>query len=343
MSRERVVQGEPLPEETAVQPTFTLRPSTLEEYIGQAAVVEKLRIAIQAARARDEPLDHALFYGPPGLGKTTLARIITREMGVNLMSTSGPALERPGDLVGLLTNLDEGDVLFIDEIHRLPRVVEEFIYPAMEDYKVDFLVEKGAFARTVNLPLKRFTLVGATTRAGFLSPPFRERFGLFYHLDFYADTELAAIVARSAALLEVGVDTDATDIIARRSRGTPRVANRLLRRVRDYAQTKGTGHVSVDAACAALELEGVDAGGLDELDRKFLLTIIDFYDGGPVGVEALAATLNEERDTLEDMVEPFLLKSGFLQRTRQGRRATPRAYAHLGLDPGRAQGPDLFR
>ncbi len=342
MTRERVVQGEPVAAEEESPTHLTLRPQTLDEYIGQPTVVEKLRIAIEAARMRGDSMDHALFYGPPGLGKTTLAHIIGHELGVHVTATSGPALERPGDLVGLLTNLGEGDVLFIDEIHRLPRIVEEFIYPAMEDYKVDFLVEKGAFARTVNLPLKRFTLVGATTRAGFLSPPFRERFGLFYHLDFYPDADLASIVERSAALLDIAGGGDAAQVIAGRSRGTPRVANRLLRRVRDYAQAKGNGCIDAAAVSAALDLEGVDSMGLDELDRKFLRTIIDFYDGGPVGIEALAATLNEERDTLEDMVEPFLLKIGFVQRTRQGRRASPRAYAHLGLRPGRPAGADLF-
>lgn len=342
MSRERIVQPEPIAEEASDHPRLTLRPSTLDEYIGQPAVVEKLRIAIEAARQRSEPLEHALFYGPPGLGKTTLAHIIAHEMGGQITATSGPALERPGDLVGILTNLNEGDVLFIDEIHRLPRIVEEFIYPAMEDCKIDFLVEKGAFAKTVNMPLQRFTLVGATTRAGFLSPPFRERFGLFYHLDFYPESELGAIVERSAALLEVALDAQAARVIAARSRGTPRVANRLLRRVRDYAETRATGTVTIEAADAAFELEGVDVAGLDELDRKYLRTIIDFYDGGPVGIEALSATLNEESDTLEDMVEPFLLKLGFLQRTRQGRRATPRAYSHLHLRPGVQDTGDLF-
>jgi len=343
MARDRIIG----PHETEEDAThdrndvLTLRPKSLDEYIGQVSVVERLRIAVDAAKSREEPLEHLLFYGPPGLGKTTLAHIIANEMGSNVKTTSGPALERPGDLVGILTSLDDGDVLFIDEIHRLSRVVEEYIYPAMENFKIDITVEQGTNAKVINIPLKRFTLVGATTRAGFLSPPFRDRFGMLFHLDFYPERDMARIVERSAALLHMEATTEASHLVAGRSRGTPRVANRLLRRVRDYAQARTRGTVNEESADAALTLEGVDSAGLDTVDRKFLRTIIDFYDGGPVGIDALAATLNEECDTLEDMVEPYLLKIGFLQRTRQGRRATPKAYGHLGVQRAGEAG-DLF-
>jgi Holliday junction DNA helicase RuvB len=340
MTRERIVDGRPT---SPVDETFnwSLRPKTLAEYIGQKAVVEKLNISIQASKARGEPHEHALFYGPPGLGKTTLANIIAHEMETNLVSTSGPALERTGDLMGLLTNLEQGDVLFIDEIHRLPHIIEEFIYPAMEDFQVDFLVDKGAFAKSIKVQLKRFTLVGATTRAGFLTAPFRERFGIYHYLDFYPADEIALILQRSAHILGIDIDQSGIDQLANRARGTPRVANRLLRRVRDFAEVKRDGRVDGEVAADALKLEGVDEKGLDELDRKFLRIIIEHYAGGPVGITAISASLNEEVDTLEDMVEPFLLKIGFLNRTRQGRVATKSAFQHLGYKRG-AQQKELF-
>lgn len=299
-----------------------LRPQSLAEYghAGQRAVVEKLGIAIQAAQKRGEPLDHVLLHGPPGLGKTTLAHIVAREMGGQLVSTSGPALERQSDLMGILSNLDTGSVLFVDEIHRLPRSVEEFLYSAMEDYSVDFVIEKGAHARTIKFALRRFTLVGATTRTGMLSAPLLDRFGLVYHLDFYSPQELARIISRSAQLLDTPVTEDAALEVARRARGTPRIANRLLKRVRDYAQVRGNGSVTVDLAREALEQEGVDPNGLNDLDRQYLQTIMDYYNGGPVGIEALAATLNEEKDTLVDVVEPYLLKMGLVARTAGGRK-----------------------
>jgi Holliday junction DNA helicase RuvB len=308
-----------------------LRPPTLDEYVGQRKVVEKLSIALQAARQRGEPLEHALFYGPPGLGKTTLAYIIANAMGAKITTSSGPALERTGDLMGVLTNLAEGDILFIDEIHRLPANIEEFLYPAMEDFKVDFVVDKGMFAKTINVPLKKFTLLGATTRAGSLSAPLRNRFGLFFHLEFYSPDELRQIVRRSARILGVQIDDEAALEIARRARGTPRIANRLLRRVRDYAEVKADGRVTPAITRDSLQLEGVDEQGLDDLDRNFLSTIIRLYHGGPVGVEALSATLNEEVDTLVDMVEPYLLQQGYISRTKSGRKANEPAYQHLKL------------
>jgi len=311
----------------------SLRPPTLDEYIGQKKVVEKLSIALQAARQRGEALEHALFYGPPGLGKTTLAYIIANAMGAKITTTSGPALERTGDLMGILTNLGERDILFIDEIHRLPANVEEFLYPAMEDFKIDFVIDKGQFARTINLELKKFTLLGATTRAGSLSAPLRNRFGLFYHLEFYEVEELLQIVLRSAKILEAKIDQAGAEEIARRARGTPRVANRLLRRVRDYAEVRASGAINQQVAREALQLEGVDDHGLDDLDRNFLSTIIRHYHGGPVGVEAISATLNEEVETLVDMVEPYLLQQGFISRTKSGRKAHDLAYQLLKLTP----------
>jgi len=330
MSRVRLVSPELISKE---EESFnrTLRPPTLEEYVGQRKVVEKLSIALQAAKQRNEPLEHTLFYGPPGLGKTTLAYIIANAMGSKITTTSGPALERTGDLMGILTNLGEGDILFIDEIHRLPANIEEFLYPAMEDFRVDFVVDKGMFAKTINVPLKKFTLAGATTRAGTLSAPLRNRFGLFFHLEFYDADELRRIVLRSARILGAQVDEAAAGEIARRARGTPRIANRLLRRVRDYADVKADGVITMEVARDALKLEGVDELGLDDLDRNFLSTIIRIYNGGPVGVEALSATLNEEVDTLVDMVEPFLLQQGFISRTKSGRKANETAYKHLRL------------
>jgi Holliday junction DNA helicase RuvB len=320
----------------------SLRPSSLEAFVGQAGLKERLAIAITAAQERDEPLEHVLFHGPPGLGKTSLAHIIANEMRGKLVATSGPALEKTADLMGILTNLEPGDVLFVDEIHRTPRSIEEYLYPAMEDFAVDFVLDKGPFAKAIRLPLKPFTLVGATTRAGLLSSPLRDRFGLYFHLDFYSPTELEAIVRRSADLLGVEIEPDSAAEVARRSRGTPRIANRLLRRVRDYAQVKGHAGVSLDVARASLTLEQVDEEGLDELDRKVLRAIITRYDGGPVGIEALSATLQEETDTLTDVVEPYLLQEGFVIRTSAGRKATPRAYAHLGIErPSRADQPPL--
>ena len=340
MTRERIVDGRPI-SETDETFNWSLRPKTLSEYIGQKNIVEKLSISLQASKGRGEPHEHTLFYGPPGLGKTTLANVIANEMGTNLVATSGPAIERTGDLMGVLTNLERGDVLFIDEVHRLPKVIEEFIYPAMEDFQVDFMVDKGAFAKTIKVQLKQFTLIGATTRAGFLTAPFRERFGIYHYLDFYPSDEIALIIARSARLLSVEIVQEAIEQVAIRARGTPRVANRLLRRVRDFAEVKHDGRVEEQIALGALELEGVDTKGLDELDRKFLRTIIENYGGGPVGIGALSAALNEEVETLEDMVEPYLLKIAFLNRTQRGRVATEKAHKHLGLGRGKKQG-DLF-
>jgi Holliday junction DNA helicase RuvB len=310
-----------------------LRPHTLDEYIGQREAVESLRVSVTAARQRGEGLDHVLLYGPPGLGKTTLAMILAHEMQGTIKTTSGPALERGDDLMGILTSLEIRDVLFIDEIHRLPRIVEELLYPAMEDFEVNFVVEKGMHARTLRIPLKPFTLVGATTRPGMLSAPLRERFGIFHHLDFYDEDELGRIVTRSAGILGVEIDAGGALEIARRARGTPRIANRLLRRVRDFSQVKADGRVSREAADGALTLEGVDARGLDRLDRRFLQAIIEHYGGGPVGLEAIAATINDEAETLAEMVEPYLLKVGFVVRGPTGRRATPSAYQHLGYRP----------
>jgi Holliday junction DNA helicase RuvB len=309
----------------------SLRPRSFDEYIGQRTVVENLKIAIDAAKRRDEVLDHVLLYGPPGLGKTTLAALIARDLGRSLRPTSGPTLEKPKDLVGILTSLEEGDVLFIDEIHRLGSVVEEFLYPAMEEFQIDFVVDRGAYAKTLRLPLKRFTLVGATTRQGALSAPLRERFGIVHHLDYYEPADLQEIVRRSAERLGVPMEPEGAQMIAARSRGTPRIANRLLRRVRDFAEVRAQGTITAQVADAALEREGVDSFGLDRLDRAFLRTIAEHYAGGPVGINAIAATLTEDAETLEDVVEPYLLKHGFVQRTASGRRLTAAAFAHLGL------------
>jgi Holliday junction DNA helicase RuvB len=330
MGRERIVSGDQFtPDEDLTQ--YSLRPKSISEFIGQRELCEKLEVLLKAAQGRKEPVEHMLLYGPPGLGKTTLAHIIAHEMDTRIISTSGPSLQRAGDLMGILTNLNEGDILFIDEIHRLSSVIEEFIYPAMEDFKVDFVVDKGAFAKVINVPLKRFSLIGATTRAGMLSAPLRDRFGLYYHLDFYPSAELEEVVLRSAGLLDIKIDREAAAAVAARSRGTPRICNRLLRRVRDYAAVKGDGAVDVEIATTALDAEGIDTVGLDALDRKLLETIIRYYKGGPVGIEALGATLSEEVDTLVDMVEPYLLKIGFVQRTKRGRVVSDQAVKHMGL------------
>ncbi|MEY4827711.1 MAG: Holliday junction branch migration helicase RuvB [Planctomycetota bacterium] len=339
MARERLVSAEAAVDDAEEAMGPALRPRKLQEYVGQTDLVERVRIAVQAAKGRGEPMDHVLLHGPPGLGKTTLAHVIAAEMGTRAVVTSGPALTKAGDLVGTLTRLGAGDVLFIDEIHRLPAAVEEYIYPAMEEYRVDFTVDQGMHARMVTLPLKPFTLIGATTRAGLLTQALRSRFGLSHHLDFYGQEELERILLRAADLL--GVKTDATSVhtLAARSRGTPRVALRLLRRVRDWAQVKGKGRVDAEAVRAGLELEGVDASGLDELDRKYLRTLARTYKGGPVGLETLAATIGEDADTLEDLVEPFLLRSELLARTRQGRRLTAAGAAMIGE---RLEGTELF-
>jgi len=324
--KQEVVSGTALLEDQEPD-ILSLRPERLSAYVGQEEVVETLKIAIQAA----EPIDHVLFHGPPGLGKTTLAHIIANEMQGNLTVTSGPALEKGGDLVGILTHLEEGDILFIDEIHRTPKTVEEFMYPAMEDFAIDFVFDKGVHARSHRYRLKRFTLVGATTRVGLLSAPLRDRFVIFRSLDFYGEEDLVKIAKRSARLLNVKIDTPGACELARRSRGTPRIVNRLLKRVRDFSQVRADGIINKSTVEGALELEGVDERGLTDLDRRYLKTIIEFYTGGPVGIEAIAATLQEESDTLVDIVEPYLLKIGFLLRTSSGRKASEAAYRHLGF------------
>ncbi len=336
----RVVAPAPAsPQEEAAE--RALRPQVLADYIGQAKVREQLDIFMGAARRRGEALDHVLLFGPPGLGKTTLAHIIAREMGVNLRSTSGPVLERAGDLAALLTNLERNDVLFIDEIHRLSPVVEEILYPALEDYQIDIMIGEGPGARSVKIDLQPFTLVGATTRAGMLTNPLRDRFGIVSRLEFYTTEELTTIVERSAQLLQAGIDTEGAREIARRSRGTPRIANRLLRRVRDYAQVRADGRIVRDVADAALRMLDVDPLGFDLMDRKLLEAIVHRFGGGPVGLDNLAAAIGEERDTIEDVIEPFLIQHGYIQRTPRGRIASASTYAHLGLSAPRA-GSDLF-
>ena len=328
MKTPRLIDPESWEEDHQLEPG--LRPRTLEEFIGQGKVKENLKIFIEAARRRSEPLDHVLLHGFPGLGKTTLAYIISQEMNVNLKTTSGPVVERPGDLAALLTNLQPGDVLFIDEIHRLNHVVEEILYPAMEDFQLDLLIGQGPSARSIKLDLQKFTLVGATTRAGLLTPPLRDRFGVVLRVEFYSPEELTDILRRSAIILKIPAEDPGLLEIARRSRGTPRVANRLLRRVRDYAQVKAEGRITLPVAREGLQMLEVDHLGLDRMDRKILLTIMEKFSGGPVGADALAVSLCEEKDTLEDVYEPFLIQLGFLNRTPRGRMATPLAYRHFG-------------
>jgi Holliday junction DNA helicase RuvB len=331
MSRAEITTPEVLADESVVE--LSLRPQRLEEFIGQQKVKDNLQLAIDAALARNEPLDHAIFYGPPGLGKTTLAELIARELRVNIRTTSGPALEKPGDLVGTLTNLRAGDILFIDEIHRLRPIIEEFLYPAMEDYKIDIRLSEGPKAQTITMPIEPFTLIGATTRFGMLTPPMRARFGIEQRLNFYAAEDLELIVRRTADVLKVQIETTGAREIARRSRGTPRVANRLLRRVRDYAQVRANGVITEDVARAALAMLDVDQFGLDDMDARILKAIIEKFEGGPVGVSTISAAIGEDASTLEEVYEPFLVQQGFLQRTPRGRVATPMAYRHFGYTP----------
>ena len=328
MSR-RIITTENLEEDVKIE--SHLRPQLLDDYIGQEKAKEILKVYITAARERGEALDHVLFYGPPGLGKTTLAGIIANEMHVNIKITSGPAIEKPGEMAAILNNLQEGDVLFVDEIHRLNRQVEEVLYPAMEDYAIDIMIGKGASARSIRLDLPKFTLVGATTRVGMLTAPLRDRFGVIHRLEFYTVEELKRIIARSAKVLDVGIDDAGATALARRSRGTPRLANRLLKRVRDFAQVKYDGYITEDVANYALDLLDVDKCGLDQTDRNLIMTIIERFDGGPVGLDTLAASLSEDSGTIEDVYEPYLLKNGFIQRTPRGRIVTDLAYAHLGI------------
>ncbi len=333
-AREKTVAAQETEEDLILN--ISLRPSKLTDFIGQKGVVDNLKIALQAALKRGEPMEHTLLSGPPGLGKTSLAHIIAHEMGTRITTTSGPAISRPGDLVGILTNLEQGDILFIDEIHRLSRTVEEYIYPAMENFEIDVIMDKGPYAKTYKFNLKPFTLIGATTRSGLLTAPMRSRFGILSHLEFYEIGDLMTIINRSAQILNIPIEAAASEEMARRSRGSPRVANRLLRRVRDWVQVKRDGVITADATEEALKGHGIDRMGLDNVDRKVLKVIRESFDGGPVGIESIAATMNEEADTIVDIVEPFLLKIGFLKRTPRGRELTKSAYEHMGF-PGRAK------
>ena len=342
MTRAEITTPEVIADESVVE--LSLRPQRLAEFIGQSKVKDSLRIYIDAALERKEPLDHTLFYGPPGLGKTTLAELIARELGVNIRTTSGPALEKPGDLVGTLTNLREGDILFIDEIHRLRPIIEEFLYPAMEDYRIDIRLSEGPKAQTITMPIEHFTLIGATTRFGMLTPPMRARFGIIERLNYYPVENLEQIVTRSAEVIRVVIDEAGALEIARRARGTPRVANRLLRRVRDFAQVKADGQITKPVADDALAMLDVDEFGLDDMDSRVLRTIIEKFEGGPVGITTIAAAVGEDASTIEEVYEPYLVQNGFLQRTPRGRVATQQAYRHFGYTPPQSQGnqPSLF-
>jgi Holliday junction DNA helicase RuvB len=331
MSRPEITTPEALTDESVVE--LSLRPQRLAEFIGQQKVKDSLSVWIDAAKARREPLDHSLFFGPPGLGKTTLAELIARELGVNIRATSGPALEKPGDLVGTLTNLRAGDILFIDEIHRLRPIVEEFLYPAMEDYKIDIRLSEGPKAQTITMQVEPFTLIGATTRFGLLTPPMRARFGIVERLNYYPAEDLEMIVHRSSEVMKVGIDAGGASEIAKRARGTPRVANRLLRRIRDYAQVRAKGFISKEVAHEGLQMLDVDEFGLDDMDARILKTIIEMFEGGPVGLNTVAAAVAEDPNTIEEVYEPYLVQNGFLQRTSRGRMATPLAYRHFGFTP----------